>query len=219
VDSIAKLTSQWSQSFPGFLITVDNIPPYALFFSFAPEFYEDEWEAEFDAVTSPGSRYTYPMYKGNSIRKVKFQLKFDSSYPVTTPDVARRVRSKVGDGNSFWNHIKNSHDLEVAKAILEKLKLPKQGVSTVAASVLGGFTKIRPGVSDPSPPLVLVVANPLKYYLGYMGKSIIKPLKHNKWMQVTRMTADCTLTVTPDYIFTTLEDAFREINAILGWVT
>lgn len=215
---VAKMLSQFKHHFTGFLVTVDNIPPYILFFPFAPESYVDDWEAEFEEAKSPGSRYSYPIFKGCSMRKVQFVLRFDAAYPVTTEEAAKMYVKKVGNKSNFFGYIKQSHDLMVAIAILEKLKLPKQGLATIAQGVLGGFTKVRPGVSDPAPPLTLLAVNPTKFYVGYFTRIRIQPLKYNKWMFPTRLEADCEFLVSPDYIFTTLEDALREVNAILGWL-
>jgi hypothetical protein len=216
---VANMVKQFKEHFPGFMISIDNIPPIILFFSFAPEVYNDNWDAQFDSVTTPGSRYAYPVFKGCTLREIKFRLRFDSSYPVTTRDAAKMVRGKIGGGGSgFGAHIKYSHDMMVARALLEKFKLPKQGIANIAAGVLGSFTKVRPGVSDPAPPLTLLCVNPFKYYVGYLNRANIRPLKYNKWMLETRLQVECNFIVTPDYIFTTLEDVMRELLVLSGLI-
>lgn len=233
---IANMVKQWSKQFPGFFITVDNLIPTMLFFPISPETYDDNWDAEFEGVTSPGSRYNYPIFKGCTLREVKFTLRFDSSYPVGTNSSGKMVRQKMNLGksntqrvrdawaykyrksSSFQDFLVQSHDMMVAVAVLEKLKLPKQGIATVAAGVMGGFTMVRPGVSDPAPPLTVLCMNPFKYLVGYLSKAQIKPEKYNKYMMLTRFSADCTFIVTPDYVFTTMEDMMREVNAISGMI-
>lgn len=216
--SIASMLSKWNNSFSGFMMTVDNIPPLAIFFPLAPERYEDDWSAQYDAVTSPGSRYSYPVFKGCTPRSVNFQLKMDASWPVhNNGDAARRVREMVRGAKGMDKEKKYANSIAVNMAVLEKLKLPKQGVAQVAAGVLGGFTKVRPGVSDPAPPLTLLAVNPTKYYLGYMQDVKFSPLRYTKHMYCTRVIADCKFLVTPDLIFGTLEEVMREVNAIQGW--
>lgn len=218
---IAKLLSNMKSSFSGFMIMVDNLPPYPLFFSIPPEVYNDDWEAEFEYVTSPGSRYQYPIFKGNSARSVDFELKMDASYPVQKVNQAIKiVNSKVGGIShpGLWKGTKYAHTVLSQIAFLEKAKLPKTGVATVLAGPLGNFTKVRPGVSDPSPPLILLATSPYKFYLGYLAQAKVVPERYNKWMLCTRAKAQCKFVVTPDYVFTTLEDVMRELYCITGSV-
>lgn len=221
--SFVNMLAQWGNGdYTGAMLALDNlVPPLFLGFPFAPEMYSDDFSAEFNWHSLPGSRHQYPIYKGGSPRTISFQLKFDADYPVTSPDGKARELTKDNGGENrgknFGSQVLYSTEVAIAIAILEKFKLPKQGPAQVVAQFLNGFMKIRPGDTDPAPPLLLFAPSMTKFYLGFLAQSKINQIRFNSYMMCTRATADCTFFVSPDLIFTTLEDALREVYAVLGW--
>jgi len=218
--SFASMISQWSQSgFSGAMMSIDNIPPHFLGFSFAPDIITDDFGSDFDMVGNPGSRYLYPIFKNGKARIIRFQLKFDAANSVTlrgghTKGLFSQLPRRPG---GLATATRYAQHITVAMAILEKFKLPKQGIAQVAQGVLGGFTKTRPGETDPAPPLVLLALNPYKYFVGYLMNAPIRETRFNKYMICTRIEVDCEFVVSPDLIATTVEDALREGQALLGW--
>lgn len=197
----------------GSILTIDNLPPYFLPFIIKPEVYEDDWIAEFDHASTPGSRYQYPVFKGCSPRTVKFKLRFDSRFGSFTDkcEVPFTPAPTLGDNITY------SLDIASIIAVLEKLKLPKQGLASIIANVSGAFTKVNTGVSDPAPPLCLLALNPLKYLLGYFSEVKITPERYTEYMFPSRISVDCLFLVTPDLIFGTMEDVLREVAALYSY--
>lgn len=217
--SFASMISQWSQGgFTGAMLTIDNIPPYFLGFPFAPDMIMDSMAPDFDIIGNPGSRYAYPVFKNGKPRIISFQLKFDAANSVTKGGVPKGLFSRLPRiPGGLGTAVRYAQHVTVAIAILEKMKLPKQGAAQVAQGVLGGFTKTRPGVSDPAPPLTLLALNPFKYFVGYLMDAPIRQIRFNRYMICTRVEVDCQFLVSPDLIATTVEDALREGQAALGW--
>lgn len=191
----------------GSILTLDNIPPYFLPFPIKPERYEDDWTANFDYATSPGSRYQYPIFTGCSPREIHFTLRFDSRFGAFSEacDVPLKGPANLG------SNITVALEISAIIAVLEKLKLPKQGLATVAATLMGAFTKVPTIIADPAPPLCLLTINPTKLLVGYFSEIKIVPERYNEAMYVTRFSADCRFLVSPDWIFTTVEDVLREV--------
>lgn len=216
----ASVMSKLGQCLTGAVITLDNIPPLLLPFAVKPEVIEDEWSSEFSFATSPGSRFQYPIFKGTTPRTFSFKLRFDADVAglATTAGAAasceRGSSKSTSNINSFGGGLVYTAEMHAIIAILETLKLPKQGISTVLADIAGKFTKVQQGVSDPAPPLCLLAINPFKMMLGYFSEIKITPTSRTKWMFVTRMDVECKFIVTPDYIFTNLEDAARFIYSV-----
>jgi hypothetical protein len=244
---VAQFLSKVGKCLNGSLLTLDNIPPYFLPFATKPEVYDDEWEAEFENATSPGSRYNYPIFKGCTPRTISFTLRFDAQWSglglrqdnnnvisggetithtsqlddyqasKTTTTPTTKGKQTVNAGRGFKDNLLQASEMLSIIAVLEKLKLPKQGWSTVVADIMGAFLRVQQGVSDPAPPLCLLALNPLKIMVGYFGGVKIKPEKYNRWMFPTRFSAECKFLVSPDYIFTNLEDVIREVYALASW--
>lgn len=229
----ASIMKQWGKgkgSFTGGMLMIDNMPPYFLGFPIAPSEIRDSVDPDFDWVHSPGSRYQYPIYKNGGHRVIKFKVLFDAAYPVvrgesfgegttkkTLGGFARAINDSTGKG-IFSQYMAAQH-IEIAVALLEKFKLPKQGFAKILQNSMGSIVKVRAGESDPAPPLTLLALNPFKMYLGYVGKADIAQIRFNKFMFCTRIDVDIEFFVSPDYIFSALEDVKREVESLLGWIS
>lgn len=218
--SISQMATELSPRFTGMMVTLDAVPPVIIPFPFAPENYLDTFNAEYETKGSPGSRYKYPMFKGNSGREISYTLRFDQHFPTSNVGMATSyIADKVALlGDNIGTKIILAQEIQAAISCFEKLKLPKQGIGAAMQSVAGNFVRANPG-GDPSPPLVLLIANPYKMYLGYVGQADIRHLRYNQLMLPTRIEVAVKLLVTPDLIFTTIEDVLREINVGLGYGT
>jgi len=215
----ASMISQWSEgTFSGAMISVDNVPPLFLGFPFAPTSINDSFGVELSFAGSPGSRYKYPMLKSGKERKISFQLKFDAEHPAGKKGGGVFLNSeyrKAKGGTLIGDRIQAQH-IATSQSLIEKFKSPKQNLVTSLQSVSGAFLKAGSSSTDPAPPLTLLILNPFKLMLGYVGEANIQQIRFNKHMFCTRMIVDVSFYVTPDYIFTTLEDAGREVNALLS---
>lgn len=216
----ASSLAKWSSGkFPGAMITLDTLPPLFLGFPFAPSEIRDDFGSELETVTSPGNRYHYPVLKGGKARIISFRLHFDARYPVTFGDPALLGKQFQKAGNDLLGSRVQAQHVATAIAVLEKLKLPKQGIAKTLQSVTGNFTKVNPGASDPAPPLTLLILNPFKMMVGYVSQAEINQIRFNKYMFCTRADAHIRFMVSPDMIFTTVEDVIREVDALIGWVS
>jgi hypothetical protein len=201
----------------GCLMAIDNIPPFILPFPVKPETIDDDWSAEFSHVTSPGSRFQYPIFSGVSPRVISFRLRFDADYAGISPDVGMQGNDRNCDDyftpTSKRGHFKDefiyTQEMQSVIAVLESLKLPKQGIATVIADVAGLFSRVQKGASDPAPPLCLVMFSPVKIMVGHFSEIKINVTRRTEYMLPSRIEADCKFLVTPDYIFTTVEDIYR----------
>ena len=213
---VSAISKMKAGQFAGFMLSIDSLPPYTLWFTFAPERIEDHWEAEMESHSHPGSRYSYPIFKQGTLRTVTFTLKFDAAYP-TVGSSETHILKTWGIGESFWGHMKAVARIQAAVAIIEKFKLPKQGIAQIFQSAMGSLLKVRPGTADPAPPLIALALNPTKFYLGYLPDAKIRQVKFDRYMFCTRIEVDCKFIVSPDLIFTTVEDLQREVYAAMGW--
>lgn len=221
---VGAILAKVGQCLTGSILTLDCIPYYLLPFPVKPEVIDDEWGSEFAHATSPGSRYQYPIFKGNTPRTVTFKLRFDADVAGLSTGFGggstaceSSFTGGADDINSFGGGFLYTAEMHAIIAILETLKLPKQGFATTIADGAGAFVKVQQGVSDPAPPLCLLAINPLKLMVGYFSEIKITPTKRTKWMFVTRIEVDCKFLVTPDYIFTNLEDAERILRALSSY--
>ena len=221
---MASMINNWKASggsFSGGMLMIDNLPPYFLGFPIAPSEISDNADPDFDWVCSPGSRYQYPIYKNGGARRIKFNLKFDARYPVVKGEASKFAQFLVNKakGKGILSHLRAAQHVEIAIALIEKFKLPKQGVSKVLQGITGSIVKVKAGVSDPAPPLTLLALNPLKFVLGYVGKADIKQIRFDTFMFCTRIDVDIEFFASADYIFSTLEDVKREIQSVMGYLT
>jgi hypothetical protein len=220
------LTSQVSAMvhngpFKGFILAIDNFPPFLLGFTFNPEMYKDNFDAEFEWATSPASRYQFPIFKGNSPRTITFTLKYDVLYPIVCELGMESLRNVTAGGVFTMKSLftdEAPRNLEIVVSLFEKLKLPKSGIaSNIFTNAAGNFLKLSPS-NDPNPPLALLMLAVNKFALGYVSKAEIEPEKFNHKMLITRMKVNVEFFVVPDLIFTTIEDAVREVNMYLSFV-
>jgi hypothetical protein len=217
--SISKMLAGVSSLFRGFIASVDLVNQVVIPFPFAPTKYSDRFNSEFDYASSPGGRYQYPIFKNTSPRTIEFIARYDQSYPASNAGFNNKyLRGKLdGVGNGTLADIVLATEIANVIAAYEKLKLPKRGSTKVFRTSTGKFLRVSPGVNDPSPPLCLLVRNPQKMYLGYLGNATIDELRYNKYMMPTRIAVGVQFLVTPDLIFTSMEDALREVQAVLSW--
>lgn len=215
----AAILKQIGQCLTGSILAIDNLPPFFLPFPIKPE-YEDDWNAEFTHATSPGSRYQYPIFTGCTSRTIKFKLQYDADKAGLSRGFNKKDCSEGNKKirNSFSGGLIDTAEIHSVIAVLESLKLPKQGISTVIADVMGRFVKVQQGTSSPAPPLCILSISPIKMMAGYFTEIKIRPLRRTKWMFVTRFEADCTFLTTPDYIFTNIEDTLRFAYSVASLV-
>ncbi len=198
----------------GFMLTLDAIPPIFLRFSFNPLTINDNFDAEFDHVGSPGARYKYPIFKGNSPRIVSFQIKFDQDYPISCELGKEVTEADESGGDEF----KRAQRVQNVISAFESFKLPKEVLlNNIVLSSIGQFKK-QDVLNEPSPPLVLLAPAVNKYMLGYVSKAVIKTEKNNRLMMPTRIAIDVEFLVTPDLIVTNIEDAYRLVSSTIGTV-
>ena len=216
---IAKILSKIE---PMSVLTLDNIPPFYLPMPIKPELIEDDWSAEFGYAKSPGSRYQYPIFNGCTPRVIRFTAKYDANFSSFTSGKGAQVGvcnkdTSKHDNSTFSGGYKYTQDMQSIHSILEILKLPKQGIAGALSDTIGVFTKVQQGTSSPAPPLCLLCINVTKIMVGYFSNIKINVTKRVKHMFPSRFEAECEFLVTPDYIFTNLEDTVRFTNALISY--
>lgn len=217
----------------GGLVAIDNAPPFMIRFDWFPEDFTEDFSAEYDFAGYPGARHQFPIFKNMTPRTITFTAKYDISnrntdikyldLNTTVPDMSDSV--DVGGGKKFLfkganKTIVNTAQLlgadyiNMVRSLYEKLVLPKYGLSKAVQTAAGKILNVSQGATDPSPPLTLLIKNINKMYLGYMSEAKAKELNTNSRNFCTRIEFACKFLVTPDLIFSSIEEVIREVNVV-----
>ncbi len=213
INSVQK--SAYKFRYKGFLLALDAVPPIFVLFQFNPEKYVDDFSAEYAFASSPGSRFQFPIFKGNTPRRITFELRIDQDYPISCTLGKIQSEEDIGkNAEGVGALFRKAFRIRLFEAALEQLRLPRIGAfSNPVASLTGKF--VRGSVtSDPAPPTIVLGMAIDKYVVGHLVRATPNPLKHNKLMMPTRISFACEFVTTPDLIFTTFEDLRR-----LGFTT
>lgn len=218
INSIQK--SAFKFRYKGFLLALDAVPPIFVGFQFNPETgYVDDFTAEYAFASSPGGRHQFPIFKGNSPRRITFELRVDQDFPISC--TLGRIQNEEDLGKNAMGVgplYKKAFRIRTFQSALEQLRLPRIGVfSNPVASLTGKF--VRGSVtSDPAPPTVVLGMAVDKYVVGYLTRATPRPLKLNKLMMPIRMSYACEFITTPDLVFTTVEDVYRLSNTTISTI-
>lgn len=227
-------------AFNGCMLAVNEFtPPLILPFSFSPTEIKDDFHPQYEHLSAPGGAHQFPVFTGMSEHKVEFSLVFDARYPTvmagdgsdmmdggdeTCADTSSNTSSKTG---VTYSTVKGkSRDGVLPKGIktfyvdsviarLEKMKMPRNALTRMLMSGFPSMLFGPPDAAEPSPPLILLVTSPSKFYLGYLDNTI-KQVQFNKYMMPTRIEVDCTFYTAPDMICTNLAELYRTLMATMG---
>ncbi len=217
----------------GGMFAVDNFPPFIVRFDWFPDDFTEDFFAEYDFAGYPGARHQFPIFKNVSPKTITFTARYDishrnkntrnmdlNSFATDFTDVQDIGHEKYfifkGANKNVVNSMQlaNGDYISVIRSLYEKMVLPKYGLARAAQTLAGKLIAVSQGATDPSPPLVLLVKNINKMYLGYLAEAKPKELNHNSRNFCTRIEFACKYLVTPDLIFDSMDEVSRELNII-----
>ena len=216
INSIQKLALKLR--YKGFLLALDTVPPIFVGFQFNPETgYVDDFTAEYAFASSPGSRFQFPIFKGNSPRTITFELRVDQDFPISCTLGRIQNEEDLGKNAAGVGALyRKAFRIRAFQSALEQLRLPRIGAfNNPVASLSGKFVRGEV-TSDPAPPAAVLGMAVDKFVVGHLTRATPRVLKLNKFMMPIRMSFACEFITIPDRVFTTVEDVLRLTNTTVS---